>query len=193
MSSPIDSFAHEITDLLAGVRRGEPGRLDQVFARLYPELHRLARSRLAGGERTLSPTVVVHETWMRLARVPHLALEDRRHFMACAARAMRAVVVDHFRASVADKRGGGAATVTLGSAEDTLHAAPTELLALDQALDALDAIDPDQRELVELHFYGGLEFQEIADARGVNEKTVRRHWQRARAFLLAQLDDGPPP
>ncbi len=184
----------DITQWLAQARRGDRAGLDRVFEALYPQLRQLARARLSSGDRTLSPTALVHESWLSLSRNESLELTDRHHFMACAARAMRAIVIDHVRAEQADKRGGGAATVTLGAALGVAVASGgPDLLAIDQALDLLDGIDPLQRELVELHFFGGLELQEIAVARGVNEKTVRRHWQRARAFLLTQLDDSPRP
>jgi RNA polymerase sigma factor (TIGR02999 family) len=180
----------DITQWLMQARSGGQSGLDRVFEALYPELRLLARARVSLGDATLSPTALVHESWLRLSQNASLNLTDRHHFMACAARAMRAIVIDHVRAAQADKRGGGAATVTLGAAlgESACTGGP-DLLAIDQALHLLDEIDPLQRELVELHFFGGLELQEIAAARGVNEKTVRRHWQRARAFLLAKLDD----
>lgn len=181
----------EITLLLKRARDGDRACLDQVFERLYPELRRMAQSRIAHGERTLSATVLVHESYVRLAHNQALSLTDRNHFMACAARAMRAVVIDHLRAATADKRGGGAPTITLGSALGQAQSQDLDLLALDGALDALDRIDTAQRELVELHFFAGLEFQQIAQMRCVNEKTVRRHWQRARAFLRAQLSGEP--
>lgn len=191
MGPPHDTTDAEITALLAQARDGRREALDAVFARLYPALRQAAQARLARGERTLTPTVVVHEAWLRLSRNPALSLADRGHFMAVAARAMRAVVVDHLRAAGADKRGGLAPTVTLGAALSEAAGDGPDLLALDEALSALEAIDPAQRELVELHFFAGLEFQEIAAQRGVDERTVRRHWQRARAFLLAQLADPP--
>jgi RNA polymerase sigma factor (TIGR02999 family) len=178
----------EITQWLEEARSGDRASLDRVFEALYPELRRLAQSRLAAGEHTLSATALVHESYMKLAGNRELDLVDRHHFMACAARAMRAIVIDQLRASHADKRGGGAPTITLGAALGQFDEADVDLLALDQALDRLDALDPAQRELVELHFFGGIEFQQIAEVRAVNEKTVRRQWQRARAFLLAQLD-----
>ncbi len=179
----------EITEWLAQARTGDRASLDHVFEALYPELRRLAQTRLAGGEHTLSATALVHESYVSLSRNQQLDLLDRHHFMACAARAMRGILIDHLRASHADKRGGGAPTITLGAALGEFQETGCDLLALDQALGALDAIDPAQRELVELHFFAGVEFQDIAEGRGVNEKTVRRHWQRARAFLLAQLAD----
>lgn len=179
----------EITALLAQARGGRREALDAVFERLYPALRRTARSRMLETEGTLTPTVIVHEAWLRMSCNAGLSLLDRHHFMACAARAMRAVAVDHLRASSADKRGGGAVTITLSAALSEAHSESPDLLAIDQALDALDALDPAQRELVELHFFAGLQFQEIAVLRAVDERTVRRHWQRARAFLLAQVAD----
>ncbi len=184
----------EITQWLIEARLGKGAGLDRVFEALYPQLRQLAQARLSSAERTLSPTALVHEAWLRLSQNAALSLSDRHHFMSCAARAMRAIVIDHVRAAVADKRGGGMETVTLGAAlGEAVAAGGPDLLVIDQALEMLDAIDPLQRELVELHFFGGLELQEIAAARGVNEKTVRRHWQRARAFLLTQLNDPPNP
>jgi RNA polymerase sigma factor (TIGR02999 family) len=179
----------EITALLERAGAGEPGCLDSVFERLYPELKRLAGARIAAGERTLSPTVLVHEVYLRMIRNATLSLSGRSHFMACAARAMRAVVVDHLRSVNAQKRGGDAQTITLDESLDALAVAPFDPLAIDAALVALDQIDSAQRELVELHYFAGIALQEIAAMRGVSEKTVQRHWQRARAFLRAQLSD----
>lgn len=178
----------EITTLLRRARSGERGCLDQVFALLYPELRRLAQSRLTDSSH--SATALVHDCYVRLARSGDLSLQDRSHFMATAARAMRSVLVDQHRAARADKRGGGQLEVTLGAAAGLQDAGNGDMLALDTALDALDQLDPAQRELVELHVFAGLELKEIAELRCVSEKTVGRHWQRARAFLRVQLD-GP--
>ncbi len=178
----------DITLLLAQARAGDRASLDQVFALLYPTLRQLAQARLAQGERTLSPTALVHESYLRLVRNQSLSLVDRQHFLACAARAMRAVVVDDLRSKMADRRGGGVAALSIDAALDQPGSAEVDLLALDAALDALDSVDSAQRELVELHFFGGVDFVEIAQLRGIHEKTVRRHWQRARAFLHAQLN-----
>lgn len=177
----------EITELLQRARAGDRACLDSVFQRLYPELKRLAIRRAAGSDATLSATALVNEAWIKLTGGGTPQLVDRQHFLACAARAMRLVIVDQARAAFAAKRGGGQPEVDLDPALLPSDLDPAELLAIDQALEALDAIDPAQRELVELHWFGGLDFIEIATLRSVNERTVRRAWQRARAFLAAQL------
>lgn len=186
----------EITELLGQARSGDRAALDRVFELLYPELRRAARLQGASADATLTPTVLISELYLHLGRNRPLDIVDRRHFLACAARAMRHLMIDDARRGAAGKRGGGWTPVTLtdGLAEDSR---PIDLLALDQALDALEAIDPEQRELVELHWFAGVDFVEIAALRGVNERTIRRAWLRARAFLAAQLaspgaDDGTP-
>ncbi len=176
----------EITQWLIEARDGERNSFDKVFNALYPELRALAQARLFVGERTLNPTMLVHESYLRLIGNASLSLNDRQHFLACAARAMRAVIVDYLRQQSADKRGGLQHALTL-SRNETSITTNLDWLELDQALDALDQIDPLQRELVELHFFAGVEFQEIARLRNVDERTVRRHWQRARAFLHQAL------
>ena len=136
----------EITELLARARGGEPERLAQVFEALYPELRRIAQGRPGEGSTTLTPTVLVHEAFLRLTENRELALSDRRHFFACAARAMRCIVLDHARRRHAGKRGGGLAPVTLDEhlpvGEDV---GDSDVFALDQALDALDQVNPRQR------------------------------------------------
>lgn len=180
----------EITQWLQQASSGDPAALGRVFDELYPELKRIARMRADGGERTLSPTVLINEAFMRLLGSQHLSLNDRRHFLACAARAMRGIVVDHIRWRTADKRGGPGDDVSLdalpfelGSADDA------EVLALDSALKALDAVNPRQREVVELRYFAGLEFAEVALLLECSERTAKREWERARAFLYAQMRD----
>lgn len=177
----------EITTLLAQARNGEPHRLTAVFEALYPELRRLAAARV-GREATLSPTMLVHELYLRLATGADLPVADRRHFFAAAAQSMRWILVDHARRRLADKRGGGLASITL---DERLLAASeaedTEVLALHQALDALDEVNPQQRQVVELHYFAGLGFAEIAALLDISERTAHREWDRARAFLHAQL------
>jgi len=180
----------EITQLLQQSAEGDSGALDAVFGMVYPELRRLAAAQFGRSQHTLSPTMLVHEAYLRLLGNEHLALSNRRHFFACAARAMRNIVVDHLRARNADKRGGGAVAVTLeGLAAEAPSLSP-QLLDLVDALDALGAINPRQREVVELHFFAGLGYPEIAELMDCSERTVIREWQRARAFLHAQLDAG---
>lgn len=183
----------EITALLNAASAGDRAALDAVFARLYPELRRLAAAQLGGPERTLSPTVLVNEAYLRLIGNATLSLNDRRHFLATAATAMRAVWVDHARRACADKRGGGAANAALEAAEQVAASGGVDLdiLAIDQALGRLDAVNPRQREIVELRYFGGLEFGEIAELYGCSERTAKREWERARAFLYANLQSAP--
>jgi RNA polymerase sigma factor (TIGR02999 family) len=181
----------EITELLARSARGDAAAMDAVFAQVYPELRRLAAAQLGRGDNTLTPTALVHEAYLRLLGASTLSLSGRRHFFACAARAMRNIVIDHLRAASADKRGSGMAPVTLEGVGDFGAESPglsPQLLDLGEALDALDAISERQREVVELHFFAGLGYADIAELHECSERTVIREWQRARAFLHAQLD-----
>ncbi len=180
----------EITEYLARVRDGDQGALDGVYEMLYPELKRLAQarlSRMAPGA-TLTPTALVNEAYLRLHIGDGLCPADRQHLMACAARAMRFILVDDARRKHAAKRGDGLAEVTLTDtiAEDSAGSA--DLLDIDRALNLLEEINPAHRELVELRFFGGLSENEIAEMRGVSTRTVRRDWQRARALLHAQIE-----
>jgi RNA polymerase sigma factor (TIGR02999 family) len=181
-----------VSELLAAARGGEAERIGAVFAAVYPELKRMASRRTAGAPpgSTITTTVLVHETFLKMAGARDLPLVDRRHFFACAARAMRQILVDHARAAMAGKRGGGAAPVELPeeiAAPQTVR--EPAWLDLDRALDELDEVDRDLRELVELRFFAGLTREETAELLGRSERTVQRDWQRARAFLYARLDE----
>ena len=170
--------------------RGNPLEADHLFAALYLELHRMAESRLRSSGRDLgvSTTTLVHEIWLDMSARPELAFPDRGRFMAYAARAMRAVVVDYARRSRAQKRGGGAFEITLHP--DAVAASDdeaTELMRLSDALDHLAAINPSLAELVDLHFFCGYSFGEIAELRDISERTVRRDWRKARALLHTEL------
>ncbi len=176
----------EITQLLRGVRDGEPGAMDAVFDQVYPQLKQLAASQMmVRPGQTLTPTAVVNETYLKLSQADQLDLVDRRHFMICAARAMRHIVIDHARAQSAKRRGGDKHRVTL---TDVVDDQPSlDLLDLDTALNDLEAIDPALKELVELKFFVGLTMNDIADLLGTSLRTVNRNWSRARAFLNTQL------
>lgn len=178
----------EVTDLLTRART-DADALGQVFTLLYGELRRLAKANLGSGERTLSPTVLIHEAYLRLLGNEQLALNDRHHFLACASRAMRVIWVDNVRRRTALKRGGANEDLPLEMAEMVpAHAQLSgELLALDEALNRLDVLNTRQREVVELRYFGGLEFAEIAELLECSERTAKREWERARAFLYAQM------
>lgn len=172
----------EVTRLLLGARDGDPAALERLIPLLYDDLRRLAQRQLDReyGERTLNATALVHESYFKLGAVA-LAANDRAHFLAMAARAMRQVLVDHARDRKAAKRGGGVwKQITLTDGAWAQEFDGDGVLALEEALAELE---PRQREVVECRFFGGMEEQEIAAALGVSVRTVRRDWVRARAWL----------
>ena len=176
----------EVTRLLRSAREGEPAALERLVPLVYEDLRRLARRQLGyeRGERTLNPTALVHESYFKLSGGA-LAAEDRAHFLALAARAMRQVLVDHARERNAAKRGGGLwERTTLTDGAWVRELSPDDLLALD---DALESLPPRQRQIVECRFFGGMEDREIAAALGVSERTVLRDWAKARAWLYRHL------
>jgi RNA polymerase sigma factor (TIGR02999 family) len=183
----------EITELLHAARNGDAPALDRVFEAVYPTLRALAGSRLrdANGDSTLGPTALVHETYLKLIGASRLELTDRRHFFACAARAMRQIMIDHARARMSQRRGAGTTCVEIES-QDLATPTAHDLLDVDAALDRLDAIDPDLRELVELRIFAGMTLEELADSSGRSLRTVNRDWQRARALLMAQMAEPSP-
>jgi RNA polymerase sigma factor (TIGR02999 family) len=178
----------DITELLHAAKSGDSRSLDAVFASVYSSLRTLAASRLSArsGENTLSATALVHEAYLKLAHAQKLDLVDRHHFFACAARAMRLILVDRARARGADKRGAGIELQSLSQAEGLPSREP-ELLVIDAALDRVDAIDGGLRQLVEMRVFAGMTLEQLAESSGRSLRSVNRDWQRARALLLAQL------
>ena len=163
--------------------------LDQVLPSVYEELKRIAHRQLARAQpgATLSTTVLVHEVYERLAGARHVPVEDRVHFFALCARAMRQVIIDHARERGAHKRGAGAPMFALADVDVASTAAPEAVVVLDQALSALEALDTRLVRLIELRLFAGLEPDAIAELTGVTVRTVQRDWQRARAWLHAAL------
>jgi RNA polymerase sigma factor (TIGR02999 family) len=161
--------------------------LDSLFSAAYEELRRLASSVKRGdGGATLSPTALVNEAWVKLAKSPRFASTSPLHFKRIAARAMRQVLVEAARRRTADKRGGGAITITF----DEMSGPPAsgeELLALDGALHDLARLQPRQALMIESRFFGGLETGEIASLLQVSEATILRDWRAARAWLAQEL------
>jgi eukaryotic-like serine/threonine-protein kinase len=164
---------------------------DALVSILYDELHRLAHHYMRGERpnHTLQTTAVVNEAYLRLVGIDRMRWRDRTHFVAMAATAMRRVLVDHARAHVRDKRGGGVAITSL----DTDVAGPepdVDVLALNDALDRLESLDPQQARIVELRYFGGLTVEEVAAALGVSTGTVKRDWAAAKAWLYGELRPG---
>ena len=165
------------------------GTSDQLFAALYHELHALAQRRLRGlpyGS-TLSTTTLLHEAYLSLADNDQLRFPDRSRFLSYASRAMRGLIIDYARRRSAAKRGGEFQLLPLDGAEEGPAAVPSELDALGLALDELATLDPALAELVDLHFFCGLSFTEIAGMRGVSERTIQRDWRKARVILHHEL------
>ena len=190
-----DAGSPQITQLLQRAAAGDRNALDAVYASLYPDLKRLARARLRqqGRGASVSTTQLVHESFVRLVDARDLRLEDRRHFFAYAAKTMRNIIIDSAREHLAERRGGGAEHVTLGNA-DAVQVADAgvsdELVRVNDALRELETIDPELAELVEMRYFGGYSEVEIAELQGVNERTVRRRWDKARAWLFVALGPG---
>jgi RNA polymerase sigma factor (TIGR02999 family) len=180
----------EITTLLHAAVGGDRLAADRAFGLLYDDLRRLARSRLRreGAELTLLDTsVLVHESYLRL-QGGAAVFPDRNHFMAYAAKVMRAIVIDAVRARRAERRGGGAERITLDSgAVASLAVHDEEVLRVHEALDDLAATEPRLAQVVELRYFGGLSEAEIAASLEVTERTVQRDWKKARLFLSVAL------
>ncbi len=168
-------------------------RHDDLFVALYDELHRLAAAQLrrSGGDLSLGATTLLHEAYLNFAGRDGLRFPDEARFLGYASRAMRNLVIEYARRGMAQKRGGGAYVVTLTRAADaSAGLAASELSELEQlseALDELSKLDAALAELVDLHFFCGYNFQEIAAMRGVSERTVQRDWRKARLILQHAL------
>lgn len=195
---PDPSRAHNVTELLLSWEQGNPAALDRLVPLVYDDLRRVARGHLRRERpgHSLQATALVHEVFLRLVEVDRLALKSRTHFFALSAGLMRQILVDHARRRRASKRGGGATVISLNEAVEA--AAPTstasvDVLALDEALDALASFDVRQCRVVELRFFAGLNIPETADALGVSTPTVERDWAMAKAWLHQRLSTPQEP
>jgi RNA polymerase sigma factor (TIGR02999 family) len=183
----------QVTGLLLAWGKGDEAAFEQLVPLVHDELHRIARGCMTGERagHSMQATALVNEAYVRLVDAQRVRWQDRAHFLAMAARMMRRVLVDVARAKGYQKRDGGAVRVTF----DELALAPAEpghdLVALDDALQALAQVDERKSRVIELRFFGGLSVQETAEALGVSEETVMRDWKFARAWLLRELTDGP--
>lgn len=186
-----DSEHADITRWLDAARDGDRAALDRVLGTLYHELHAMARRQLAGQYgQTLDATALVHEAYLKLIGRRDVQFDDRAHFFAYAASAMRSVVVDYARQRLAQKRGGDLHRVTElpDDVEGGLRL-DEDMLGLDTALTKLAAVDVKLAQVVELRYFAGLSEQEIAELLKRSERSIRRDWQKARLFLLASLGD----
>ncbi len=173
---------------------GDRTDLDALIPEIYEELRRLAGKVMSGerSDHTLQTTALVHEAYLELARIHALTVESRPQFMALAAQVMRRILVDHARARRAAKRGGGSVRVTLSEEVAASAGAPYDLLALDEALERLSALDGQLVRIVEMRFIAGMTVEETGEALSVSPTTVKRDSAMARAWLLKELTGGGP-
>ena len=178
-----------VTVLLSQLSAGDREAQARLIPQVYDELRRVAAAymRRERPDHTLQPTALVHEAYAHLVEHPNANWQNRAHFLATAAQVMRHILVDHARAKRADKRGGVQQQVTLDEALLSSGDRTVDILSIHQALERLSEFDERQGRVVELHFFGGLTFEEIALVLGISERTAKREWSMARAWLRTEL------
>ncbi len=183
-----------ITQLLIRWRNGDQAALDELTPQVYSELRRLARYylRQERSDHTLQASDLVHEAYLRLVDEKEIDWQNRAHFFGIAAMRMRHILVEHARGRQAAKRGGrggGEYLLSLGKADRQAEDRDVNLLALDDALQRLEAMDPQKSRIVELRYFGGLTIEETAEAIGISPATVKRDWSMARAWLRSEISN----
>ncbi len=183
----------QVTSLLIEWRQGDAGALDRLIPLVHDELRRLADRHLRRerSDHSFDPTDLVHEAYLRLVDKTHPQWRDRAHFFAVAGQVMRRILVDHARGLQTAKRGGGVVRLTFDEAEEPVEQQASDLVALDDALEALADFDARRARIIELRFFGGLTIEETAEVLGVSTATVIKDARLARAWLRAEMD-GPP-
>lgn len=182
----------DVTLALERVRRGDTSAVELLLPQVYDQLRAIAARQLSGErpDHTLQATALVHEAYLKLVRQTQVEWQGRAHFFAVASSAMRRILVDHARTVNADKRGGGSRRVDLAEAEALLQRRSVDVFALDQAMTRLAETEPQAARVVEMRFFGGATEVEIAEVLGISDRTVRRHWVFARAWLFRELGGG---
>ena len=181
--------SHDITQLLARWQDGDAAALEQLVPIVHEELRRVARRQMARERagHTLEPTALVNEAYLRLVNLKQMQWQNRAHFFAMGARLMRRILVDVARSHGYQKRGGGAQQVSFTEALGVAEGQPTDVVALNDALEALAEVDERASRVVELRFFGGLSVEETAEVLNVSRETIRRDWKFAKIWLLRQL------
>ena len=182
----------DVTQLLLDWNNGNKAALEQLMPAVYKELRKIA-ARYLRGERsghTLQPTALVHEAYLRLIDRTQVNWQNRAHFLGTAATLMRHILVDHARARNAAKRGGGEYKISLNEALISFEPPDLDLVVLDEALEELAVLDPQQSRVIELRFFGGLSVEETAVVIGISPTTVRRDWATAKLWLRRRMDKG---
>jgi RNA polymerase sigma factor (TIGR02999 family) len=179
----------DVTQLIASAREGDRTALGSLFELLYPDLRRIAHARLGSHQRdVMDTTSLVHECYLKFAQASRLAPEDRVHFLAYAASAMRSIIVDAARANLAQRRGGDAQHVTLDTnVAESVPGPESEILDVHAALDDLAKLDERLAKVVEMRYFAGMKDEDIGAALGLTDRTVRRDWEKARLLLASAL------
>jgi RNA polymerase sigma factor (TIGR02999 family) len=179
----------DATILLDAIQKGDAKAADQLLPLVYEELRRLAASRMAkeAAGQTLQPTALVHEAWLRLGGDPNSKFENRAHFFAAAAEAMRRILIDRARQRRAVRHGGGQQRVELELVDPPFPGDDDQFLAVNEALDNLAATHPLEAEVVKLRYFVGLTHDEVAAALGISVRTVKYYWAHARAWLFKEI------
>jgi len=179
-----------VTELLIEWSHGDRGALDRLMPLVYEELRNVARHHLSreNAGHTLPGTAIVHETYLRLVEQDRVEWHGRAHFFGVAAQMIRRILVDHARKRHAGKRGGSARRLAFDETLGTTSCRDPDLVALDDALNALAVLDPEQSRVVELRFFAGMTITETAEAMGISASTVQRHWVTAKAWLYDELN-----
>jgi RNA polymerase sigma factor (TIGR02999 family) len=188
-----DVLPADVTALLVAWGNGDESALARLIPVVQDELHRIARACMAGerGAHTLQATALVNEAYLRLVRTQGVNWQNRAHFLSMAARLMRRILVDFARSKHYLKRGGGAVNVSLDPDVALSEEPGRDLVALDDALEALAKVDERKSRVIEMRFFGGLSVDETAEALQVSPETVMRDWKMAKAWLLRQLRSDP--
>jgi RNA polymerase sigma factor (TIGR02999 family) len=183
---------NQVTRIMESIEGGDPNAAEQLLPLVYDELRRLAAAKMAmeSPGQTLQATALVHEAWIRLSAQRNQHFQNRQCFFGAAAEVMRRILVDRARRRKAARHGGGQERVELDAIE--IPASDDELVqAVHEVLDQLAKLDPEKAEIVKLHFFVGLSFEEIAALMSVNERTVRRHWTFAKAWMCKEIGVSP--
>jgi len=183
------AFSAEITQILLNWKKGDEAAFEELIPLVYPELKRLARShmRRENPGHTLQTSALINEAYLRLVDQQNVQWQDRGHFFAVSARIMRHILTDHARGHSRNKRGAGAPHVPLDEAEALAQERAAEIIALDEALKTLAAVDARKSQLVELRFFGGLTVEETAEVMGLSPITIKREWRSAKAWLHTEV------
>jgi len=186
-----DSPNRDVTGLLRAWGEGEESALDELLPLVYDELHRMAKRYMSSqpSGHTLQTTALIHEAYLKLADRKERRWQDRAHFFAVAARAMRHILVDHARSRRAEKRGGATQLISLEETAVVSDERAAEIVALDDALNRLSALEGRKGRVVELRYFGGLSVEETAEVLNVSPETVARDWRFAKTWLLRELSN----